>query len=462
MDLHPDGLCNAWYVPVYSEFTSVLPLRFLARHLVRKYAGGLFAIPLGTSQKTALQFWKPNELECLFLAGRLRREGAAVCLVSDDRALRRIDIAMSKAWLRKPFPEFRRNASSSAVMCNYAIRRPGVAAAADGTDTRVRPGLFELPGFLFAKPARLSIALPKGASIGNCRVLSPPQDQVPSLEQGFLTLIAPQTEKVAAWYRAQLGARPVETVHIADHTSFEGGLLAGEVFRKGGAAQLWPHSANVVHLSLHAPRNVAAVTTAARSTADHWVQRFGPERVRVDARAILPDMPPAPDFDAAQPLSVVLFAGAHRLLRMPLMSYRVHAQSWTDTLAALARSGVDCKLKHKSIWETREWIKGRAPDGAELDFTNVKSTKLMLPNMVFVSISLTSTALFEGVARGIPCFTVQETPAIETPYYDPAVIPCIPSSEVEGFLATLRTKPAWTALRDRQAEWFRKETAARP
>ncbi|MEO1732065.1 MAG: hypothetical protein AAFR45_00315 [Pseudomonadota bacterium] len=405
-----------------------------------------------------MKSWGKNELESFYLAGELRRRNAGAFLYSSELKSPNIRIALSSAWLRKRYPEFKRDVGGTAVLCGRAMRRSDLVVSSAGTSHRQRPSLLGILRFALGARPLVAFDLVPGPLFGPFCTYSAPET-MPSLEEGFLSLLAPLTKRVSNWYRDKLSFETVETCHIADHASFEGGLLAGEVLMLGGKTCLWPHSSNVIHMPIHEPKNVAQITVAARSTGKHWIKRFGQEKVKVDPQAILSEMPPAPVHDDKNPLTVVLFAGAHMLSRVPLVNYRVHKKSWEQALNAFTHSDVDLKLKHKSIWETREWISQRAPEGADLSFTNVHAKKLMLPNMVFMSISATSTAIFEGIARGIPGFTVQDVPVDETPYYDPKVIPRIRSDELNRFLFDLNSKTAWEELRDRQMAWFETETS---
>ena len=229
-------------------------------------------------------------------------------------------------------------------------------------------------------------------------------------------------------------------------------MLCAEVARIGGKTQLWPHSANVVHMDAHTPGAIKKITVAAQSTGKHWARRFGSDRVRVDAHAILPDAPlRAEPFDESQPLHVVVFAGAHFLRRVPLMNYRGHVETWSQTLDIFADHPAVCVIKHKSVWETKEWIAEHASDPSKLRFNTLHANKIRLANMVFASISATSTAILEGIARGIPGIVIRDVPIDETPYYDPAFVPCVASAE-------LGTKAAYETLQSRQRIWFDAET----
>ncbi|MEO1141896.1 MAG: hypothetical protein AAFW66_06075, partial [Pseudomonadota bacterium] len=109
--------------------------------------------------------------------------------------------------------------------------------------------------------------------------------------------------------------------------------------------------------------------------------------------------------------------------------------------------------------QNREWIASIAPKGSNLEFTNVKATNLNLPNMVFMSVSFTSTAIFEGISRGTPGAIIQESPYEETPYYDPEFIPRVEPSKLTQFLESLNSRENWQKLRFGQMDWFKKETS---
>jgi hypothetical protein len=150
---------------------------------------------------------------------------------------------------------------------------------------------------------------------------------------------------------------------------------------------------------------------------------------------------------------------AHALKRMPLLDNEGHKATWAKLLRDLHDSNIELTIKHKSSWETREWITNLAPKDAKLQFTRTHANKLNLPNMVFLSISLTSTAIFEGIARGVPGMTARDVLIEETPYYDPSFVPCITSDKAASFILSLNSKAAYDALREKQKVWFDRETS---
>jgi hypothetical protein len=275
----------------------------------------------------------------------------------------------------------------------------------------------------------------------------------------FFELIGPLTKMVGSRFRAQLSGKQVKTASIADHASLEAGLLAAEVVRAGGDVHIWPHSANVVHHHVHAPADIRRVNVAARSTGEVWAKKFGRDKIAVNASNILPETEPIPAFDPQQPIHIILFAGAHTLGRIPFFDRFKHEQCWSAVLDILHAMPVNVSVKHKSSWETRDWITARAGNDQALRFTNTRANRLKHPNMVFMCISLTSTAIFEGIARGIPGMVVRDMPVRETPYYNPDFVPCIESGQLEPFISSLNDPAAWDELRQRQLIWFERETS---
>lgn len=145
---------------------------------------------------------------------------------------------------------------------------------------------------------------------------------------------------------------------------------------------------------------------------------------------------------------------------MPLLDCVEHKATWSRTLNTLQSAACEVVVKHKSIWETRDWITERINPGADLRFTNVHANKLMHPNMIFLCVSLTSTAILEGIARGVPGMVVRDIPVDETPVYCHDSVPYVASSQLGEFLVKLNSDQAWTDLLHRQQAWFERETSA--
>ena len=459
LDVSVNGLRNAWFHPVFSELATLLPIRHVARKIAAQRDKQPIAIPLKSLSFTALNGWSKNDLEPLYLAFELRRQNVPVVIFTEGQETPVLQFGLSKTWLPKGYPEIQRNSDFTTLMCKKTMRRAALVSQKSSATRKHKPGFFTFQRHfgIDRNPSTLRVNLQTGPMFGDIKSFSAPSD-IPDLDRGFVQLIGPLTQKVTQWYRDELKARRVNHVHIADHATFEGGLLAAEVTKNGGQISIWPHSANLVHMHVHTPTDVAQVKVAAKSTAIHWQKSFGTEKVTVDISSILPQTTPAPLFDTTRPIHVILFAGGHALKRMPLVEYDRHQQTWAKVLSDLHNSSIDLTIKHKSSWETRDWITNLAPQGAQLNFSNTRANKLDLPNMVFLSISHASTALLEGIARGIPGMIIRDVPIDETPHYDPEFIPCLTSDHALEFITNLNSEEAMKTLIARQKIWFEQET----
>lgn len=460
LEVSSEGLLHSWFSPVFSELTSLVPIRHLARAYARDPKNQIIAVKLETQSFTALNGWGDNSVEPLYLACELRRRNVPVFLyLGDELSDPKLTFNLSPNWTRRNYPRFYRDSKFRSVMCKNTIRRPEVFSVPENIKKCERPGFLQrlVASKLRRSKCRFEIHLDAGPEVDGIRTFSVPNNAT-SLDRAFVDLMSPLTTQVAHFYKSKLAGKPVETAHVADNATLEGGLLAAEVVKQGGNVHLWPHSANVVHLEAHDPKSVSQITVAVRSTGAYWEKAFGPDKVIINRNSILPEHAPMGRFEEEQPLNIILFAGAHFLRRVPLLNYAGHEATWTTTLDTLLSADVDFLVKHKSKWETRHWISQRTPNPEKLRFSNKHANKLQLPNMVFVCVSLTSTAILEGIARGIPGFVVRDVPVDETPHYDPDSVPFIRSEQLGTFLGSLKSKASWNELREKQRTWFECET----
>ena len=456
-----NGLRNAWFHPVFAELATILPIRHLARKLAAQNVGQPFAIPLASRKFTALNGWSRNDLEPFYLAYELRRRRVPVILFIEDEGACELEFKLSKTWLAKGYPQIRRDEKFTTVMCQKPMSKAAYVSKKNGALRQHKPGLFTFQRHfgIDRDAADLKVKLVAGPAFDGIKTLSIASD-LPSLQQGFEFFMLPLTGKVTQWFRNEFKNQPIRNAHISDHATFEGGLMAAEVVRNGGKTYVWPHSANLVHHHVHEPKDVSQVTVAARSTGEHWAKEFQGAKVVVDVKSILPETVDAPHFDPDSPLNVVLFAGAHALKRMPLLDIEMHKATWMKVLKDLHDADLELTIKHKSSWETRDWIRALAPKEAKLNFSRTHANQLNLPNMVFLSISSTSTAVFEGIARGVPGMTVRDVLVDETPYYDPDFVPSLSSKQAGDFILSLKSEATYNELRERQKIWFDRETSS--
>ena len=122
------------------------------------------------------------------------------------------------------------------------------------------------------------------------------------------------------------------------------------------------------------------------------------------------------------------------------------------------RAGIRFVCKAKPPWESIEWLQSLVGPAAVLRETREAPTAIDLPNLVYVSVSFGSTALLEGLSRGIPCMIVREIPVEDYTAIGPDYFPV---GSVETILARLRECQAPLVLRamtEAQLAWYARET----
>jgi hypothetical protein len=236
-----------------------------------------------------------------------------------------------------------------------------------------------------------------------------PSGPVPTLDVVFRRLLEPLTDVALANTRDFVAQTRIRDLHICDHLFFRSAVLAHTVSEFGGRITLWPHSSNAAHVPYREPGFADRAIAITRTGGRLWETVLPGEAVVVDSSVMM-----SPDTGTRETrpdvaLNVVVFAGAYRIGRLPLVHYRQHVAAWRAFLAALDRlpEGVQVHLKPKPPWEGKEWFESLLEPGSRLKFTSTHANELDFPNMVFVSVTLGSSALMEGLGRGIPCMIVR-------------------------------------------------------
>lgn len=312
LDIAAEGLRHAWFYAVFSEVTTLVPVRHLARHYARAKKGQIIAIPLESFAFTALNGWLKNDVEVLYLAHELRKLNCPVFLFSTQEAKEpRLSFTLSAQLLPKRYPRYLCNPDSTSVLSKKTLRRPDYVSALCNTKKRRSPGIVSrLFSFKQLKQrCAFKTKLHNGSELGDFRTYHVRYDAI-TAKGAFITLMNPVTKQLADWFRLELCDKPVAPAHVPDHATLEAGLLGAQVVRQGGKIQIWPHSANVVQIGAHTPRHVTKVTMAAHSTRQVWAKSFGHDKVEVQAESVLTENAAAPGFDRDKPLHVVVFAGA--------------------------------------------------------------------------------------------------------------------------------------------------------
>lgn len=430
-------LRDAWYFPLWTELCSIVPLRHLARQIADEAGDRLILLPIDQTEFNCLKHWHPSEIDAFVLAAELRRRGARVLLVAGQQVISeraghggvKLSFGLSKYWI---------DGTASGVQYSSigrAVALEGIRNARNvlerlkeisprGTDAAAEPWKGRHLWASSDGATRVDVDL-ADVFVSKSWSLWTPSSAVPKLDVVFRRLLEPLTDVALANTRDFVEATGTRDLHICDHLFFRSAILAHTVSEFGGRVTVWPHSSNAAHVPYREPGFTDRAIAITRTGARLWETVMPAESVVVDSSVMMsPDTGPRETRpDAA--VHVVVFAGAYRIGRLPLVHYRQHLAAWREFLAALdcLPDGIEVHLKPKPPWEGREWFEGLLEPGSRLKFTSTHANDLDFPNMVFVSVTLGSSALMEGLGRGIPCMIVRTVDIEDYTTIDPVHFP---------------------------------------
>ncbi len=285
-----------------------------------------------------------------------------------------------------------------------------------------------------------------------------PRDAGLRLDDQFVGLMAATTRDAAQRAFDLANQFELNEAYVCDHLFFESALIAHAVRARGGNVFLWPHSSNAGHPLMYEKRDVAAVRCTTNSSARVWSARLPGTPCAVQSNLILqPCSAPRPSTPGA-PLTVVVFASVHVLRRMPFVDRRGHEDSYRRLFKALTDLAPQVRALFKPNWESSEWLRGVLGPSIAFEETNRNSLQLDEPNMIYITVSYGSTALLEGLGRGIPCMIVREVPVEDYTAIDPAFAPIGKVAEIVARIERCKDPAEFDALTRRELVWYARET----
>jgi hypothetical protein len=470
-------IANAWFFTVWTELCFLIPARRLARHLARIAHGELIIVPIRSTDLRYLSLWDDNDLEPFFLAWELRRVGAPalLCLVSPSGAAVEEKLSETLTFNFRAHEIWR----PSAATAELSEARGPVAlapAAMRGYErllceqprglkvgSAYAPELCDVT-LLSADAAPPEIALDcharylRGAS-ERIAVFSPRTNAL-RLDEFFVERLAVTTEFAASRALELVDRYQLVEAHVCDHLLFESAIIADVVRVSGGKVFLWPHSSNACHTLMYEKGEVAAICCTTNSAARAWSNRLPHTPCRVRSDLILQPCNAPRSSTIGAPITIVVFAGAHALRRMPLVERRGHEESYRRLFRLLAdlRPPVRTLFKAKTTWEPIEWLKGVLGASVPIEETSQTAFELAEPNMIYVTVSYGSTALLEGLSRGIPCMIVREVPVEDYTDIDPGFAPIGTVEEIVAHIKRCTDPAEYDALARRELAWYARET----
>lgn len=502
--LPADALSDAVYFLIYSELAVHEPLRRLAEVVAEDVREDPVFIEQPSDQLSYLSGYGHSNFGPVYLYFELRSRGvnAFLCrftVADPDRSEggggsgRRISVApaaslMQARRVEQPTTELRH----ARALIPAGIR--SIPHVVEATDSLLYASGFITQQFAYDRSLRRFVSIEPAASV------HPPRSLLPIVsfdlwEAGTLESVVPAADgmvpvtapiQVAAsvggdwlgWLdhvlhdyladlsrrcQAEVSLRGIEEVHVADHLFVEPAMFSAAVLRAGGRVVLWPHSANPAHAEVRRPGTFHRVHAVTTMGCRQWSERFpDAEVVQAAEQMLAPRKADAPVRDGA-PLSVVVLGGKTTIGLMPFLDEELHERAYRSFFAGLERLQQDHPIevffKSKGIWgENEAWLQRVVGGTAGWQRVLEHPLRLELPNMLFVSVSMGTSGLLEGISRGIPCAIVREFPIRDYTTISPGAVPIGPVEEVLDVLRACADPRGRAALLERQSSYYDEET----
>ncbi len=261
---------------------------------------------------------------------------------------------------------------------------------------------------------------------------------------------------------AQVAAREIEEVHVCDHLFTDAVLFANAVKANGGRVVLWPHSANPVHVNERRAESFDEVHAVTQAGCEQWRKRF-PEMKVTHSPSVMLDPPTRNTrVDESLPLSVVIIGGRSVLRHMPILDRDLHEKSYRDLFAGLEK----LKKKHSlnvffkprgHTGEHEMWLAQLIGSSDQWERVLEHPLRMDLPNMLFVSVSMGSSALLEGLSRGIPGLVVRDFPVRDYTTLDADTFPTGRVGEMLDTIAACCRPGGYEALLEHELKYYATE-----
>ena len=452
---HADLAKALWFI-FYAELCNVVAARLVIKKLRSDLSGKRIFVTLHKTELTAFQEWNDSsDLLPLYHYVELEKQGLQPTLITPSGSpVQQISIVLNK------------NIISSVVLiigneifCPKATR--GTEKILNLLQQRSKPGA-KLQRFLFSgaefesKATSIQLCAPKNH--GEIKELN---HHFSSKPIGFYVDELSNELFNYFYNRSAVLDQLVKTfditrANICDHLFPDTALIAGSVAKNNGRLILWPHS-TVNKLGAHL---TDPPFESNRIFADDETQRLKKAGTKINLMPELMLKPPK-SFQRVQldsKLNIIIIAGAHCLNQTPLFSIRHHVSTIKRFLQGLSErsSRVNLFIRPKGHWETLSWFQSFTTD--TLVAVDKPPSELDLSNMLFVCISHSSSALIEGVSKGVPGITVRET---ETFDYLKLEEHFFPRNNVTSALALIDSFSDLTKLENfwcNQKLWFDKHT----
>ena len=293
-------------------------------------------------------------------------------------------------------------------------------------------------------------------------VLSFGQWPLGSWEDLLAQSVMPYFVQVVKRARSQMAGWGTTDVHIGDYLYVEPALVAAVAKQRGARIHVWPHSSNPVHVQWHAHGRISTVRAVTRSGVKLWRTQMPDAVVIHDPSLLVATHEVHVPWTENQPVSLVIVGGRPVMRDLPILDLEAHEQLYRrffSALEPLVESGrLRVYFKPRGFsGENEAWLGSVVGNSASWQTVLEHPLRVNLPNPIFGSVSVGSTALIEGISRGIPGLIVREGFVRDYLAIEEGGIPVFTASQAADWLENHAKEAAWNGWRADQVSWLEHE-----
>jgi hypothetical protein len=473
-----DMITEAIHFHLWSELCAILALRRVARVIAARARNKPVLVVLPKMELECLNLWHRNELGPLMLCWALQKRGCQAYL-------------LMKSPLAGTDPHVVLHASPLALPPrgddNCEVPKGGPIIAPEGMrgldilldeipNASILAGsivIGELP------PLATYYLIGSGYPATNVRIrfTKTPLNDFYQLKQYsaewpkdpltfyFDGILGPHFPAMVERAYSLVAKAAITEAYVCDHLFLGSAILAHTVKERGGSVILWPHSANPSHVVERDGKYFDKIVVVTQEAKKSWKRLFPDKPITIQPRCMLPQQRRPREFKPSEPLTVVVFGGAHFLGGLPLLRIESHLETFRRffSLGQSEAKAVCLKFKSKEgveMNETAAWFSNNVMQGVEIETR--AATQLDYPNMIFLTIGCGSTALLEGIACAVPCMIVREHDVEEYVDINNDVVPIGDVDFIWELIKRCQNPNYYKKLLKAQINWLSGETSAEP
>lgn len=461
-EMHLDMLAEAVFYDILTEVSTVLPLKRLAKRIAQNNLNKPIFIQLSSDKIFYLArfgSWSISTLTPFYLYYFLKRNGANVflCLrkehstnLNADNNDLSIKFVPSLFWSNafqeytKTENQLKARQSNSAIVLDtirgidknimhsemHIVRCPGIYLSEEydvaGTYGKVRVKGKKINKSKFSIDLYNDGVLPKEFIVNFHRVenlvsrskgfdqkinsIMVSKNQEINLLESLNDAMSDTLFNMAKQAHSNVKKHKISQLHICEVFRREARIMAHAVKQAGGKITLWPHSANPFYTYLQSDKIVDQAYCLTRTGANIWHLNHPRIPVSLIADSMLPFPTRKLKTDLNNNQTIVIIGNPLYRLLMPFYDLDAYYENFNIFLDCLFKvEDIDVMYKPKNNWYSSiSWF-SKIANKYSKNWKVIGEIPLEInyPNMIFITIGMGSTALLEGMSRGIPAMIVR-------------------------------------------------------